>query len=153
MVAVPLASKNTTDLTHALSEAVLELEHVWRIPLVKRVHTDKEKAALSEQFQHEWAQRAIMITTTVGHDPQANGLAEVYVRIIKEGARTRVCRYVDRATRPRLWPFAMSDAALHNSFKHATKSARISKKDVLPFGSKIMAIPPGDGVQGPGREA
>ena len=65
----------------------LTIQDVVPGPRIVRLHTDKGTEYLGECMKHRLYERMIHHTTTLGYDPQANGLAERFVGIIKEQTR------------------------------------------------------------------
>ena len=54
---------------------------------VVRLHSDRGTEYQGSSFEARLKERNIFHTTIVGYDPQANGVAERYVGIIKEWVR------------------------------------------------------------------
>ena len=71
-----IESKSMIDVCQGLREMITDLEYMWRMPFIRRIHSDQEAAVTSDYCKREWAKRAARITTTQGHDPQGNELAE-----------------------------------------------------------------------------
>ena len=94
VVAVPCRTKSEQDVTAAIEEAILTMEINWALPIIKPIHTDRESAVLASK--KIWSHRAISITTTTGHDPQANGLAERYIAIVPQRARQYLAHIDDK---------------------------------------------------------
>ena len=70
-------------------------------PQVVRVHSDKAREFLAQKVVEGINSMGIFKTTTTGYDPQANGLAERTVGLLKERARGFLIRGgVDK----KFWP-------------------------------------------------
>ena len=77
-------------------------------PQVVRIHSDKAREFLAQRVIEGINALGVFKTTTTGFDPQANGLAERTVGLLKERARGFLIRGgVDK----KFWPLMMAEAA------------------------------------------
>ena len=102
-----IAHKTTAMIQQAVHGTIVELEYLYGIEPISRVHCDRERAVDSDDFKFDMNSRGISVTLTQGHDSKANGQAERHVGILKELARKRLIHISDRDTRRYLWPYAM----------------------------------------------
>lgn len=146
IVAEPLSTRSATDLRRAIGLLVLQCEHTWNTPLVRRVHSDRERGISA--VTPELHELGIWSTVTQGYDPAANGRAEGAIGLLSNGARARLSELcgpgVDLTpfSTAVMWTHAMVHASMSYSALHCTEGARIASADILPFGSLVLAREP-----------
>ncbi|CAE7336713.1 unnamed protein product, partial [Symbiodinium sp. CCMP2592] len=77
-------------------------------PQVVRIHSDKAREFLAQRVVEGINALGVFQTTTTGYDPQANGLAERTVGLLKERARGFLIR---GGINKKFWPLMMAEAA------------------------------------------
>ena len=76
-VAIPLPSKAKADVVDAVMMALLNMEWIYGMDPIVRVHCDRENAMIANRMNV--VRRAIKLTLTTGNDPAANGKAEAAI--------------------------------------------------------------------------
>ena len=131
---VPLGSKKESEVRLAFCRALLELEFLFDVREIRRVHSDNggEWAGLREDLL---TKHFILPTSTQPYDSQSNGCVESTIGLLKSIARSSLHESgLDHA----FWPLAMTHAAYVVTLTHhGDVEGRLSLKDVQPFGSLI----------------
>lgn len=136
-------SKGKNHIEAAISRIALQAEQFWVLPVIRRIHCDKESGvAACDDFL---ATRAIRLTATQGADPQVNGEADSAVGEVCRGAGKSPLHSPDRAVRRRLWPCAV----IHRGFAlsqdsgnpEGTKAAEDLSRKIAPFACKVIVKP------------
>lgn len=154
-LAIPIPSKKNEAIQEALTEFVLQCEHLYSLPLVRRVHSDREGGYVSPSTQRMLMSLFITCTLTEGNDPMANGDAEAMVGQLSRLARSCVLPYTTREARLLLWQYAMVHAAYRiattnvatwneQNAEDKLAATRVSSTDILPFGCRVYYRPSED---------
>ena len=110
IVAEPLSSRKTDEIRYALTNLIMQCEHVWKTPMIQRIHGDREGGVVGNVLElHE---AGLWATFTQGFDSKANGRGEGAIRILQDGARVRLAQMCEGRTalditRRMMWPWAM----------------------------------------------
>lgn len=143
IICYKVESKERAQLEAGIAKIILQAEQYWSIPIVKRVHCDRESGvAACNDFL---AARAVRLTLTQGADPQANGEAENAVGEVCRGARASLNHLPDRSVRRRLWAHAVVHRGFVVSQKaggmDGTKASEYLTRPIAPFGCRVIAKP------------
>ena len=107
---MPIKSKSEPELLLAVRQALLIFEQVYRLPIIKRVHSDAEPSIHGPSAPRKvLAERAVRLTCCPGF-----GAARAESAIGKLSALARAAMFdagITEDMRPLLWPYAMSYAA------------------------------------------
>ena len=105
----PMKRRLWTEMFESLQSILAQMSAICgERPQVVRVHSDKAREFLAQKVVEGINSMGIFKTTTTGYDPQANGLAERTVGLLKERARGFLIRGgVDK----KFWPLMMAEAA------------------------------------------
>ena len=125
----PLHAKDAECIREGLAKVLLRAEHVWGMSPVKRVHSDREGAILANRgWLHS---NAIVLTTTEGHQSQANSVAEGVIATLSSGTRAaleqctrEIAVDARKAVRQYLWAEAFTFAAVLRSAFAAEQAAQ-----------------------------
>ena len=74
---VPLESKDADHCIAAMEQVLCKVRAEFEgAQVVHRIHGDREGGLTGERVQRHFAAQGVMVTSTVGFDPNANGRAE-----------------------------------------------------------------------------
>jgi len=92
-----LTTKRASEVSEALESIIVEAEYVvGKKNIISRFHSDAGGEFMNGVIKNMLKKRDIFQTTTQGHDPKSNGLAERYIGIIKK----RTTGYLVHASMP-----------------------------------------------------
>ena len=105
----PMKRRLWTEMFESLQSILAQVSAICgERPQVVRVHSDKAREFLAQKVVEGINSMGIFKTTTTGYDPQANGLAERTVGLLKERARGFLIR---GNVAKKFWPLMMAEAA------------------------------------------
>ncbi|CAE7168455.1 unnamed protein product, partial [Symbiodinium necroappetens] len=105
----PMKRRLWSELFSALQSILAQVSAICgERPQVVRIHSDKAREFLAQRVIEGINALGVFKTTTTGYDPQANGLAERTVGLLKERARGFLIR---GNVHKKFWPLMMAEAA------------------------------------------
>merc|ERR1711867_366475 len=98
----------------AVLRIVNRIENMHKCKAVYRVHTDRALELVAPRPKNFLENNGVMVTSTAGHDSNANGRAERAIRFFQEKARTLLATNIRSEKFQEklkiLWPFAVQHA-------------------------------------------
>ena len=130
----PMKRRLWGEMFTALQSILAQVSALWgERPQVVRVHSDKAREFLARHVVDGLNALGVYKTTTAGFDPQANGLAERVVGLMKERARSFLIR---GKVAKKFWPLMMAEVARRP--RDATLNRRPQGK--LPDPGDLVAV-------------
>ena len=87
---VPLATTKVKETLPAIQWMIAQIENALKAKVVFRLHSDKAMELQGPAVRKWAASCGIVVTTTGGYEPAANGRAERTVGLIKSKARAMI---------------------------------------------------------------
>ena len=134
-----LSSKRADEVAEALENIIAELECITETSnVLTRFHSDAGGEFMNAKVQSMLTRRGIFQTSTQGCDPKANGLAERYIGLIKQGATA----YLTHTSLPlRFWYWV----ALQAAYVYRSKVLEAPFPKGCPsFGNRVLVRCVGD---------
>jgi hypothetical protein len=134
-----LVGKEARGIVDALKSVMAELKSMFGVmPPIVRFHSDGGGEFMNRELTAFLLEKSIHKTSTDGHDPQGNGLAERFVGIIKQ----RTCGYLSHAGFGlRYWFWAAMQAAF--VYRSAILGTNLTADGIPTFGHRVLVRKPG----------
>ena len=148
MVAIPVKSKGSEDLTAALQQAILIMEQKYKLPLITRVHSDEEPGIhKNPEARIQLAAKAIRLTCAPGF---GSARAEGTIAFLAGKARAAMFEAgLAEDLQPIIWPYAMAHAAYVQNTIKITEDLDSTKP--IPAFLQIVYVPTKDPSRGQPR--
>ena len=129
-----LAVKEAGGIVAALQSTLAELNSLFgTMPPISRFHSDEGGEFMNKEVAAFLLSKGIHKTSTDGHDPKGNGLAERFVGIIKQ----RACAYLSHSgVGLRFWYWAAMQAAY--VYRSTILGAQLPTSGVPTFGHRVL---------------
>ena len=148
MVVIPVKSKSSEELTTALQQAILIMEQKYKLPLIKRVHSDEEPGIhRNPEARIQLAAKAIRLTCAPGF---GSARAEGTIAFLAGKARAAMFEAgLAEDLQPIIWPYAMAHAAYVQTTIKVNKQTDSTKP--IPAFLQMVYVPTKDPSRGQPR--
>ena len=130
---IPIKSRAPKDVLQGLAVMTARLRAL-RIPIA-RIHTDRAKEFVSQQFRSWVRSRELIQSSTAGDEPMSNGRCESELGVVRGQARAAM-RAAGCATS--MWPLAVRYAS-ECRLRDQLRGLGVPCPQVLPFGLRAFA--------------
>ena len=130
---LPIRSRSPKDVLEAVALMMARLQAL-QVPIA-RVHTDRAKEFVSQQFRRWILSRGLLQSTTAGDEPATNGRCEQELGIVRGIARSALSACGGPSTN---WPLAIRHAS-ETRMREQLRSMGIPCPQLLPLGLQAIA--------------
>ena len=130
---VPIRSRSPKDILEALALMMTRLQAL-QVP-VARIHTDRAKEFVSQQFRKFVLSKGLLQSTTAGDEPSTNGRCEQELGVVRGLARAALSACGGPSTH---WPLAIRHAS-ETRMREQLRSMGVPCPPLLPLGLHAMA--------------
>ena len=130
---MPIRSRSPKDVLEAVALMMTRLQAL-QVPIA-RVHTDRAKEFVSQQFRKSILSKGLQQSTTAGDEPATNGRCEQEVGIVKGMARAALSACGGPTSH---WPLAIRHAS-ETRMREQLRSMGVPCPPLLPLGLQAIA--------------